>query len=406
MKLALFTVMLIFTCFFGRAAEPADVGKTVYESKCGRCHDLYSPKQFSSTEWEIKLEEMATLSGLTESDEKNVKAYLNANSGKTKEKNEKKFIIGGYLYTEYFYNQGSKNTFDAHYLSISMSGKVHKRVNFYAEFELEHGGGSLNPPFVEEAYLDLRFNRRTGLQIGAILTPFNKFDDFHGPLQNRLISRPTVSREIGVSAWKDVGVNLHGIFSISKNFYLNYDVYVINGLGSGSRLRNSRQYKDNNGLMGRGFRLSGIFNDKFEAGASFYSGQWDDEGLYDLTLFGFFFLGNIGELDLYGEYSKAVSENSGLVPDGRAEGYFIQGSYKLNRSLRGTVRYGTLDYLDMMEALGRSYTDIDKRVLAVGLNLNLNSSVVFKVEYDFVMEGDRAVKKANNVLAFQAAVSF
>lgn len=381
-------------------------GRALYESKCGRCHDLYSPEILNTDEWVAKVREMAPLSGLSSEEESKISGYLKSNAGSEKEDSGKNFMIGGYLYTEYFKFQDSTNTFDAHYLSISMSGKVHERVTFYAEFELEHGGGALNPPFVEEAYLDFWLNRNTGVKIGAILTPFNKFDYFHGPLQNRLISRPEMSREIGVSAWKDVGVNLHGNLLVSKKFYINYDLYLINGLGSGSRFRKSRQYKDNNNLLGKGIRVSGIFYDRFEAGVSYYSGPWDDDGLLDLNMYGFHFLGSIGDLDLYGEYSRADSENSDIYPDGEASGYFMQGSYRLNKSLRSTIRYGTLDYLDIADDLGRSFTDIDKRVLALGLSLNLNSSVVFKIEYDFVMEGERSASKENNILAFQAALSF
>ena len=400
--------LFLLVCFVIQSwsSEQVPEGKIIYESKCGRCHELYSPKQFTAVEWEIKVRKMSHLSGLSKGEEKKVSEYLKNNSEISNNSGNTKFMIGGYLYTEYFRFEDDTNTFDAHYLSISMSGRVHKKVTFYAEFELEHGGGSLNPPFVEEAYLDYWLSRNAGLRIGAILTPFNKFDDFHGPLQNKLVTRPSMSREIGVSAWKDVGINLHGNFILSRRIYFNYDLYLINGLGSGSRLRKSRQYKDNNNLLSKGIRLSGVFNDKFEAGVSYYSGPWDDESLYDLNMFGFFLLGNIGNLDLYGEYSKAVSKNSEMYPDGEASGYFVQGSYRLNRYLRSTIRYGTLDYLDIADDLGRSLTDIDKKVLAVGLSLNLNSSVVFKVEYDFVMEGDRVVRKDNNVLAFQAAVSF
>lgn len=407
-KSAVLLLFLVVSLSLTAEVLPSEAGNALYKSKCGRCHDLVKPEMLSAEDWEIKVREMAPLSGLTETEESVISRYLKSESGKNGEmkKDTPGFVIGGYLYTEYFYNQGSKNTFDAHYLAVSMSGKVHKRVAFYAEFELEHGGGSLNPPFVEEAYLDYRFNRNTGLKIGAILTPFNRFDDFHGPLQNRLVSRPSVSREIGVSAWKDVGINLHGMFRLNKKMFLNYDFYLINGLGSGSRLRKSRQYKDNNGKPGRGFRLSGVFNDRYEAGVSYYSGQWDDEGLYDLNMFGVFALGRIGSLELYGEYSRAVSENPGEIADGRADGFFVQGSYLFGKGVRSTVRYGTLDYLDLMNDLGRSPADMDKRVLALGFSLNLNSRVVFKVEYDFVMEGERIGKIKNDVLAFQAAVSF
>ena len=67
--------------------------------------------------------------------------------------------------------------------------------------------------------------------------------------------------------------------------------------------------RDNNDAKSFGVRVSGVLSDRFEAGASYYHGAWDNDGEYNLDMFGFHFLGKIGDLDLYAEYSDAKSEN-------------------------------------------------------------------------------------------------
>jgi len=121
---------------------------------------------------------------------------------------------------------------------------------------------------------------------------------------------------------------------------------------------------------------------------------------------GFHFLGRIGELSLFAEYSHSNSENPELTEDGRADGFFIQASYLIDRKIRSTIRYGTLDYLDRGNTLGRKPTDLDTRVIAVGINYYPTRTIVFKFEYDIVQEGKRKLEKENNLLALQAAVRF
>lgn len=409
--------LVLFTAALGGglfANNPLPTGAELYQQKCGRCHTAYKPQKYSAEEWKTIVKEMGPLSGMNEKSEKVVLDYLAEASTKKDNGLPSHPVLGGYIYTEYFSSKSSVDTFDVHYLNINIAGRIHERVTYRAEFELEHGGGAGDPPFVEQAYMDVWLNRNTGLRIGAMITPFNRFDDFHGPIANYLVTRPQMSREIGVSAWKEVGINLHGNFAAGESLYFNYDLYLINGLGNGSRLRKSRQYKDNNNAKSFGLRLSAVFNDAVEAGVSYYTGAWDDEGEHNLSMYGAHLLARFGNFNFMAEYSQAQSENpsliqlgmSGELDDGKADGYFVQASYLLGGKFRPTVRYGTLDYLDHGEYLGRSPRNVDTRVLAFGLNYYLTPSVVFKVEYDIIMEGDRIAKKDNNLLAFQAAVRF
>jgi hypothetical protein len=399
------TLIITSTAVDGRPVQ-AD-GKQLYENKCGRCHFIYAPAKHDIEEWKTIVADWRTAAGLDMESEKAILAYLEKESATVSSKNMPSHpVLSGYLYTEFFSAKNITDTFDIHYLSISLSGRLHDRVSYRAEFELEHGGGAEEPPFVEQAYLDVRLFDGLQVKIGAMLTPFNRFDQFHAPLENKLVTRPQMSQEIGVSAWKDVGVDVHGSLVLTKNFFLSYDAYVINGLGAGSRLRKSRHYTDNNDAKSFGFRLSGVMNDRIEAGGSFYHGAWDNDGTLALDMYGAHFLGSFGELDIFAEYSRADSENPAALPKGKAEGYFLQASYLLSGKWRPTVRYGTLDYLDMGNLLGRRPTNTDRKVIAFGLNYYLTNMIVFKAEYDFILEGERNTTVDNNLLALQAAIKF
>jgi hypothetical protein len=390
-----------------QAQSEAYQEEKLYELKCGRCHLAYAPQKYSAREWKTVMKEMGPLSGLNEETEKSIMGYLEENASENKDVSLPTApVLGGYIYTEFFSSKASTDTFDIHYLNVNLTGRVHERLSYRAEFEFEHGGGEAEPPFIEQAYMDVWFKRNMALRIGAIIAPFNRFDDFHAPLENMLVTRPQMSREIGVSAWKEVGINLHGNIFITQDFFLNYDAYLINGLGSGSRLRGSRQYRDNNDAKSLGYRISGIFQDRWELGTSLYYGAWDDEGDHDVNMLGFHFLGRMGEFNLYAEYAKALSENPDPQDKGNMDGYFIQGSYLFLGKFRPTVRFGNLDYLDLGNQLGRKPTDFDRTILALGLNYYLTNSIVFKFEYDFYFPGEREEDTNKNLLALQAAFRF
>jgi len=405
-------IILSFLFFLGISALAFAQGDTyqgerLYQLKCGRCHFAYAPEKYSPEEWKTLVNEMGPLSGLNEESEKIILDYLTEKAiAKERGALPTSPVLAGYIYTEFFSYEDKVDTFDIHYLNVSLTGRLHKRVSYRAEFEFEHGGGKAEPAFIEQAYVDIWFMRNMGLRIGAILTPFNRFDEFHGPLENFIITRPQMSREIGASAWKEVGINFHGNLFLHKDFYINYDAYAINGLGSGSRLRKSRQYTDNNDAKSFGFRLSGVIADRWEAGASYYRGAWDDGGDLNLTMYGLHLMGKIGEFSLFAECSRSSSENPEPTEKGKADGFFIQASYLINGKFRPTIRYGTLDYLDQGNLLGRSSTDYDTRVIALAFNYYLTSVIVFKFEYDIVQEGPRKADINNNVLSLQVAFRF
>lgn len=316
-------------------------------------------------------------------------------------------ILGGYLYSEFFRTPEQTKNFDIHYLAFSVTGWASENIQYFGEFELEHGGKG-DDVFVEQAFIDWWLVPTVAVKAGALITPFNRFDDFHDPIGNYLVTRPQVAREIGGSAWKEVGVDVHGYFNVGETHAVTFDLYSINGLGSGSNLRGSRQYRDNNEKPAIGARAAALLGDMLEIGGSAYRGEWDDAGNLTLEIYGAHAMLNTPFVELYGEFTRAKSENAGEAEDGKMWGYFVQASRLLYQKYRPTVRVGELDYEDNGELLGRDPAKGNNQLkeLALGFAYYPVSKVVFKIEYSFFSEGDRIMARDNDQLGLQAAVRF
>ncbi len=413
MKLSNIAMIVVFTTisFFSSSSTFALTNQELYTQSCNRCHAAHHPSEFSSEEWPELVRSMRGQAALSPADEKTIVDYLtsqSSSSGSGKPGGSAQW--GGYLYTEYFQTKEEARNFDLHYLAVAVSGWANESIAYLAEFELEHGGKGDNTS-VEQAYIDYWFERNIALKIGAILTPFNRFDEFHQPLTNVLITRPQVSREIGVSAWKDVGVNLHGFVNINSGNSLGFDIYGINGLGAGKNLRSSRHYRDNNEDIALGGRAILVNSMGFEIGGSVYNGEWDDKGNYDVNIFGAHFILSTDIADFYGEFSASTSENPpdtlSVAVDGEMSGYFIQVSKLIDKKYRPTIRYGSLDYLDKEVVLPRKPYDKQLTELALGFAYYPSMDVVFKIEYTIYTEGNRVDdNKDNNQLGLQAAIKF
>lgn len=57
-------------------------GKTLYREKCGKCHELYNPKEFRVKKWKENLDEMKHKAGLNKKQYELIFAYLSANCRK------------------------------------------------------------------------------------------------------------------------------------------------------------------------------------------------------------------------------------------------------------------------------------------------------------------------------------
>lgn len=63
-------------------AEMMQKGQDIFTQRCGRCHDLPKPSEFTEPEWKPIMERMAPKAKLTPEENNWVLAYVNANSKK------------------------------------------------------------------------------------------------------------------------------------------------------------------------------------------------------------------------------------------------------------------------------------------------------------------------------------
>ena len=175
-------------------ARASASAQLLYEQKCGRCHAAVEPAEYSPEEWPGVVRSMKAQAALSRQEYGEIVAYLTAEAREGGESSASSGpVIGGYLYTEYFQSQEKTRNYDIRYLAFHASGWVTEKVHYFGEFELEHGGTGGTNTFVEQAFLEYWFLPNLGLRIGALLTPFNRFDEFHDPgpvrlgLRNRII---------------------------------------------------------------------------------------------------------------------------------------------------------------------------------------------------------------------------
>ncbi len=75
MKYLLLTVFL-FVVGCAAANKFSDAGEKLYAEKCSGCHRLYAKKDFSSSDWRLKLEVMGKKARLAEEEKKEILIYL------------------------------------------------------------------------------------------------------------------------------------------------------------------------------------------------------------------------------------------------------------------------------------------------------------------------------------------
>ncbi|MFQ6082980.1 MAG: porin [Candidatus Aminicenantia bacterium] len=314
--------------------------------------------------------------------------------------------VKGYFASEYvksqpegFYPEGN---IDNHFFSLQLSGTISPKFEFLSEIRYEHSASEF---YLEQAWVGYQGGSFLNLKIGAYLVPFGRFNQFHRPLESKLITLPLNLEQIVPVPWSDIGILSEGKYGI-----LSYSAYIGNGLGNGQNIRESRQFKDNNKDKARGGRIGLSLGGGLEVGFSRYQGAYNSDDNLNLTIDGADLTWVTSKMLLWAEYSKASIENPVSFGNGEATGYFIQLSYLIG-SFCPVVSYQTLKYKDPFHGPGFISPDYrgsgineNKTRWTVGINFYPANNIVFKVEYQFNQEPDFELN--NNSLWIQAAVAF
>lgn len=232
--------------------------------------------------------------------------------------------------------------FDAESFEIVLSGQPHDRIGFFSELEFERaatvGGDRGGEVLLEQAYVDFSLSDQLALRSGVLLMPFgNVAADHYAPLRDT-ISKSLSSYAIVPSDWTDNGFGLVGDASLSDNWHLNYETYLVSGLAAdidALGLRRARQGfgVDNNADKSFIAHL-GLSRDTLVLGLAGYHGAYDDAGNLALDGLGLDFTWNPTPFKLTGELLRMQADRN-AASDAILWGGYVRGNYDVSTWLPG-----------------------------------------------------------------------
>lgn len=147
--------------------------------------------------------------------------------------------LGGYgelHYNDVTYNENGENTagnLDFHRFILYAGYNFNDWISFRSELELEHtlleaedGGAEGGEVALEQAYVDLSFQRELGLRAGLMLVPVGIVNPTHEPPTFNGVERPNVEKYLIPSTWRESGIGIYG----STESGLSYNLYAMAGL--------------------------------------------------------------------------------------------------------------------------------------------------------------------------------
>lgn len=225
---------------------------------------------------------------------------------------------------------GQDSLIDAESFELVFSGQPHEKISFFSELEFERaasvGAARGGEVLVEQAYVDYSFSDALALRAGVILVPFGNNEADHYAPRRDVLARPLSSRLIAPSDWTDNGFGLVGHRSLSDIWQIDWEAYLIAGLGgemAGYGLRNARQgfgedNNDNKAMVGHVALRQG---DSLSVGLGVYRGAFDDAGQRDLSGFGLDFTWYPAPWKFTGEYLRMRGERT------QADAALLHGGY-------------------------------------------------------------------------------
>lgn len=139
---------------------------------------------------------------------------------------DQKLVIGGYGHIDYnqpiIKGQKSNGNLDVHRLVLLFGYNFTNKLQFITELEFEH----VKEVYVEQAFLNYRFNTAFQLRGGLILIPMGIVNELHEPTVYFGVERPLLDKKIVPSTWREIGLGIHGNL---HQLSLKYQLYVVNG---------------------------------------------------------------------------------------------------------------------------------------------------------------------------------
>ncbi len=319
-------------------------------------------------------------------------------------RSERGTVFGGYVETAFQFEreEGIKEelTFSVERFNIFVFSPVSDRVRLAAEIEFEEGGEEVK---IELAMIDFEIHPSLTLRGGILLSPLGKFNLAHDSPTNEVNDRPLVSTEIIPTTLSEPGMGFYGSIYPAANSRITYEVYLVNGLNSGTldgspdgarTASGKSNFEDNNSYPSFVGRLGISPTIDIEIGVSAHTGpynQWLVDGLEiderrDVTILAADVEASWNKFNFLGEYADAnidvPTASNGILAESQ-NGFYTQLGYSFFENVfaelpdsrfTGVMRYDFVDF----------NTDINgesQKRLTFGLNFRPTYDTVFKLDY-------------------------
>ena len=280
--------------------------------------------------------------------------------------------------------QGENTTFGMGAFEIDFGSEFSAKVSFEGAVVVEGEEVGLGQTLVDFKLLE---EDRLGIQVGLLDMPFGIDYQVFATPDRRLVTIPLVTELMMDGGWGDIGVNLHGAVAL-----LNYNLYVVNGMGEDGGVP-VNQITENNNAKTAGGRIGVLPIKDFELGFSYAQGPYlDGTARQALSRTG----GDIQfvhePLEVKGEFVTGKEELPGAAKN-EHEGLYIQLLGRATEKGYGVVRYGY-----WKPKGGGRVTRV-----TIGLGYDLIENVSLRSEYQINGETPSV---DNNLFSAQAVLSF
>jgi len=355
---------------------------------------------------------------------------------------DKSLTIGGYGHIDYSQPTGAavrKNgTMDVTRMVLLFGYKFDSRTQFITEIEYEH----VSELYVEQAFLQYKFNPAFQFRGGLLLIPMGRINEYHEPLAFRGVKRPFIDNVISPTTWREIGVGFTGLISSAS---LKYQAYLVNGFngynGKGvfsgaSGFRGGRQKGANSYISSPNFSAKaeyfGVKN--LQIGAAIYAGKSQstrynnldeenqtavaqaDSSVVGITMLGLDAVYRIKALELkgqlyytaisnsdnYNRFTRTGSKNNDLGSS--MMGYYLEAGYNVlshfeagSKELIPFVRWESYDtHFTTGSSVVRNQA-YQKYAITTGIDFKLNKNAVLKADFQWQKsEADKSYSKTIN----------
>ncbi len=281
--------------------------------------------------------------------------------------------LSGFTDVLYQQEEGGNNSFGMGAFEVDFTKEISDNISFEGAIVVEGGEAGLGQTLVEFKLLD----DKLGLQAGFFDIPFGIDCQVFATPDRKLVSPPLVTELIMDGGWGDTGANIYGSLS-----FINYNIYIVNGMGEDNGVPVC-QDTDNNNAKTIGSRIEISPAEDIEIGVSGAQGPYLDDNTEKIfSRFGCDVLFGIRQIKVKGEYIEAEDDTN------KHSGYYLQLLGKATEKIYGVVRWG--------EWKPEESDEVTR--LTLGFGYDIEENVSLKLEY--------LINNKKSVVSTQVVISF